>query len=227
MTVVSENLAKSAIMAELDDDVAAVWEMVLGDECAWLRKRIGDFEVTEESVREIFESCPDTLREKAFRTIVKNRVSRGGILAPGAGIQKYGENGKGLSSRWYPTTLQKRIDGIQKIRSRMRFVEGDGLQVLKTYMNSSDTVFFIDPPYTVSGRRTGRRLYKHSDIDHERLFAMASQLNGNFLMTYDNSPEVQHLADGHRFDSLPIAMKNTHHAEVTELLISRDLDWAR
>ncbi len=222
-------MAESLIMVELDDEVAAVWKAVLGDESGWLSERIGDFEVTEDSVREVLGSQPDSLREKAFRTIVKNRVNRGGILAPGAGVQKFGENGKGLRSRWYPLTLQKRIDGIRRVSPRMTFIEGDGVEILRSYTDKglADSAFFIDPPYTVAGKRAGSRLYKYSDIDHEQLFHIVGRLKGNFLMTYDNCAEVQRLANRHRFDTLPISMKNTHHAEMTELLISTNLDWAR
>ncbi len=46
-------------------------------------------------------------------------------------------------------------------------------------------------------------------------------------MTYDNTPEVYALAREHGFDTHIVLMKNTHHAEMTELLIGRDLEWAR
>ena len=46
-------------------------------------------------------------------------------------------------------------------------------------------------------------------------------------MTYDNTESVQLLAQQQNFTTLAIPMKNTHHAEITELLIGRDLDWAR
>jgi DNA adenine methylase len=45
----------------------------------------------------------------AFQTILKNRTLHGGILAEGSGFIKYGENGKGIRSRWYPATLAKRL----------------------------------------------------------------------------------------------------------------------
>ena len=44
-------------------------------------------------------------------------------------------------------------------------------------------------------------------------------------MTYDNAEEVQSLAERHGFETKPVAMKNTHHAEMDELLIGRDLSW--
>ncbi len=46
-------------------------------------------------------------------------------------------------------------------------------------------------------------------------------------MTYDNADGVRELATTHGFDVEPVAMKNTHHAKMTELLIGRDLSWAR
>ncbi len=48
---------------------------------------------------------------------------------------------------------------------------------------------------------------------------------GDFLMTYDNTPEIAALAAEFGFQAKPVAMKNTHHAKMTELLIGRDLDW--
>jgi len=43
-------------------------------------------------------------------------------------------------------------------------------------------------------------------------------------MTYDNADEVKQLACKHEFDIEMIALKNTHHAEMSELLIGRNLD---
>lgn len=44
-------------------------------------------------------------------------------------------------------------------------------------------------------------------------------------MTYDNSEEVKNLARKYALQARPIPMKNTHHAEMTELVIGRDLSW--
>ena len=46
-------------------------------------------------------------------------------------------------------------------------------------------------------------------------------------MTYENDQKVKSLANSHGFDTEPIAMKSTHHAKMTELLIGLDLDWVR
>jgi len=189
---------------------------------------LADFSLTPETaVVALADLCSET-RCVAFRTILKNRINRGGILAPGAGIIKYGENGKGLLSRWYPETLRRRILEIASIRDRIRFEQGDGVAVMGANAERTDAVYFIDPPYTASKTKSaGSRLYLHSVLDHERLFQVTATVAGDFLMTYDNAPGVQDLAQRHGFDTMPIPMKNMHHTEMTELLIGRDLEWAR
>ncbi len=57
--------------------------------------------------------------------------------------------------------------------------------------------------------------------------AKESAIAGDFLMTYDNTQEVIELAQQHGFDTQFVAMRNTHHAKMTELLIGRNLDWCR
>lgn len=228
LSVAAEKLVPDIMMAEIDDDVAAVWLTILdAKKAVWLANQISNYTLTAENVANLLSSPPATIDERAFQTIVKNRVNRGGILAPGAGQIKAGEAGKGLLSRWYPTTLAQRILRIASLREHLRFVSGDGLSILAQHVRNAATVFFIDPPYTAgaSGKRAGKRLYAHSELDHEHLFHLVSQLEGDFLMTYDNAPDVYHMARRYHFDMRLVPMKNTHHANMAELLIGRDLSW--
>ena len=229
LTVGFEQMADEVVMVELDEDVAAVWRTILEGDAQWLIDRIMDFELSVEAVRsELAQSAP-TLRQRAFNTILKNRTFHGGILAHGSGLLKNGENGKGIKSRWYPETLGRRISNIAEIRQRFAFLQTDGIAVTQERLHQPETAFFFDPPYTAGGqgKRAGRRLYAHSELDHEQLFEAASQVAGDFLMTYDNDPEVIDMARQRGFDVELVAMKNTHHAEMTELLIGKDLAWAR
>ena len=228
LTVAAEQLASHVTMVEIDEQVAAVWRAIIEDgDGAWLAERIVNFDLTPASLRDVLVKEAGSVRDRAFQTILKNRTFRGGILAPGAAPLKHGENGKGIHSRWYPKTLQRRILGIDAFRHRVTFIEGDGMEIIKQNVHRPDATFFIDPPYTVAGKRSGRRLYKYADLDHQKLFCMMSAVAGDFLMTYDNTNEVRELAKAHGFDTGLIAMKNTHHAKMNELLIGRNLDWAR
>lgn len=144
-------------------------------------------------------------------------------MAWGAGLVKTGENGKGITSRWYPETLARRIREINSMKDRFTFIEGDGLELIKEHQSDKDTVFYIDPPYT----KAARRLYSAWELDHEALFEIMSKCKGDFLMSYDHTEEVVDLATKFGFQYRSIAMKNTHHAKMTELLIGRTLGWLK
>lgn len=225
LTAAFEQLAARVVMVELDEQIAAVWKTILGGDAEWLAKRILSFELTVESAKAEFAKTPKTQRELAFQTVLKNRTAHGGILAGGAGVLKNGENGKGILSRWYPQTIAKRITNIGYVAHRIEFKRGDAFEELAHFRDDRDAVFFIDPPYTAGGKSAGSRLYTHCEVDHERLFSLCERLRGDFLLTYDNAEEVCSLAKQHGFETKPVAMKNTHHAEMNELLIGRNLDW--
>lgn len=225
LTAVCEGLVESALMVELDDDVAAVWEALAAGAAPRLADRILQFEMNDENAAFVLSREPNSPLEKAFKTIVKNRCLRGGILAAGSGLMKKGESGKGIRSRWYPQTLAKRLQAIHQIRRKITFRHADAFDVLSEYQCAGSAVFFIDPPYTAGGKNAGRRLYKHCALDHETLFQKCVRLKGDFIMTYDNATEVQNLAEKYDLQAEPIPMKNTHHAKMTELVIGRNLHW--
>lgn len=225
LTVAYEGLADKVIMSEIDEDVAAVWHTIFAGDVEWLIERIINFKLTAENIQAVLLEPAKSNKEKAFQTILRNRISHGGILAPGAGIVKHGENGKGLASRWYPQTLKKRLHIISKLSKIITFVQGDGFDVCNQYIDNPHAVFFFDPPYTAGGKSAGRRLYTHSVIDHPKLFELASKIPGEFLMTYEISDEVRGLAKDHHFEFKPIPMQNRRNAVMKELLISRSLEW--
>ena len=228
LTAVAEDLVERAILVERDSAVAAVWKTIINGDADALAERILSFQMDEENVRGILTGDPRDTSDLAFQTILRNRVNRGGILAPGAGMLKAGERGKGISSRWYPETLARRIRDISGYRERLGILESDGLEVITEHQNDPKTVFFIDPPYTAgSGKRAGSRLYTHNELDHELLFSLAAGARGDILLTYDNDPSVLTLARKYKLKTKSVAMKTTHHTHLTELLIGRDLTWVK
>lgn len=225
LTALYERLVPKAVMVELDEDIAAVWQCIIDGDAGWLADQILNFDLTRESVIEEISKSASTTKERAFQTILKNRTSHGGILAKGSGLLKFGENGKGIKSRWYPATLAKRITNLQRVADRIDFRCEDGLKVMKKFANLGEAVFFIDPPYTAGGKKAGKRLYKYCDINHAELFAICDSIKGDFLITYDNADEVKALAEIHGFQYCLIPMTNTHNATMQELVIGKDLSW--
>ena len=221
LTAVIEQLVERCLMVELDREVAAFWHAAIqsGPE---LCKKVENFEASLEAVQDLAATNPHDLLNHGFRTLVLNRTRRGGILASGASFSRAGENGKGVASRWYPETLTTRLRKIAEYKSRIGFLEGDGMKVLEALLQRIDqeVVVFVDPPYTAGGKRAGRRLYAHSTLDHSRLFAMLAESGAKFLMTYDHAPEIKALVQKHKFHAVQVLMKNTHHALMPELVIT-------
>ena len=225
LTALFEHWVEKVVMVEMDDDVAAVWEAIMDGHAEWLADRILHFDLTHEHLANELKIQSTDNKQRAFQTLLKNRTLHGGILAEGSGLLKNGENGKGIKSRWYPQTLAKRILNLDTIRGKMIFLKSDALEILPNYAQNRQAVFFIDPPYTAGGKKAGKRLYRHCNINHEQLFQIAETLQGDFIMTYDHAEEVKNLARNHNFQMRLIPMSNTHHAQMFELVIGKNLAW--
>lgn len=221
LTAAFEDLVDNVILVEKDPMVAAVWRTILGGDAEWLAQRIQSFELSVENCKTVLAVPEVEPREEGFRTILRNRINHGGILAAGSGMLKHGEGGKGIASRWYPQTLAKRIRAIDSIRHKVTFIEGDGMDVMDAHKTESSTAYFIDPPYTAGtkGKRAGNRLYVHFQLDHDRLFDLAAEVAGDFLMTYDDDIEVLAMAETRGLRVCKVPMKGTHHRETLELVI--------
>jgi DNA adenine methylase len=221
LSALFDNLVSKIVLVERDVDVGAVWRVILNGRGGELANQIVGFNLIPETAKALLSAVPKDDFERAFATIVRNRIQRGGIIAPGASWLNKGENGRGILSRWYPETLKKRVDAIVGRRTDMTFIQGDGIEFIRYNAHRSDTAFFIDPPYTVAGRR----LYAFSNLDHRKLFKVAACIKGDFLMTYDDAKEIRNLAKEYDFQTTLVPMKNTHHEIMFELLVGKNLDW--
>lgn len=221
LTAAFENMAEEIIMIEMDEEIAAVWEVILSYKYKWLADKIYSYDLTHANVRAELENPNKELQDIAFCTILKNRVFHGGILAKGSGMIKNGENGKGIASRWYPKTLRDRILAINYVKDKINFIAGDAFKFLEQNLNDDEAYFFIDPPYTIAGKR----LYTYFAIDHEKLFELTGQLKGKFMLTYDDTPEIRQLADKYNLQYRTIPMKTTLHYEKNEIIISDNFAW--
>ncbi len=222
LTAVMEQLVERCVLVELDRDVAAFWHTALHHTDA-LCERVRNFDATRQQVEQLCSRPPADLVEHGFQTLVLNRTRHGGKLASGANLIRSGENGKGVASRWYPDTIVDRLRDIEKQKHdhRIAFYEGDGMELFELMTCIEGAVAFIDPPYTVGQKRAGRRLYANHEVDHTRIFEMLAESDVDFLMTYDAAPEIIALVRKHEFAAVRVTMRNTHHARLPELVVTR------
>lgn len=225
LAVAHRQSARHVLMCELDSGVAAVWNSVLNGDSDWLRKKITTFRLTRTNLSKELSSRRQGHRWLAFRTLLRNRTSHGGLLTLGSALLREGENGRGIQSRWYPETLASRLDAIKTFQDRITFVEGDGVQLLESLSKAKQCFFFLDPPYTAGSISAGARMYDHHLIDHARLFSLAKRMAGEFLMSYDDTPEIRLMARAHGFQIRKVTMRTRHHVAAHELLVCRGFEW--
>ena len=222
-----EGLVSEVKLAEKAEGVSSFWATVFetkkGGE--WLAGRVESLpRLGRREAERVFadaENGGSSRRARALAYLVRNRISRGGITATGAGILGEGKDGEKLSSRWYPKTLSRRIRFLTCYRSRFSFRHQDGFDLIRKHLSDPGAFLFIDPPYPGAGDR----LYEHSAVDHERLFALAEEARGSVLMTYDTSEEAKALASESDLESVSLLTSTTHHLDKRELLIGQDLRW--
>src|SRR3990172_7394782 len=63
LTALFENLVQKAVMVELDDEIAAVWESIVKGDAEWLANRILTFELSREAVINEIKRLPRTQKE--------------------------------------------------------------------------------------------------------------------------------------------------------------------
>jgi DNA adenine methylase len=140
-------------------------------------------------------------------------------MAPGAGFLKRGEDDKGISSRWYPETLAKRIERIHALRAKIIFREDDGLKVLASLAKRHHIAAFVDPPYTANGKGAGVRLYRHHDVDSAKLFDIAERFSGPMIITYHRSVIVRKQAEAVAIECRTVEVRTAHSMKRRELIM--------
>ena len=223
LVAVDGGFVRCAHVREMDKMVAAVWEVIRTNPEPLVRK-IQSFKMTAENAKAELAKRPRSPVGLAFQAVVMNRVRRGGIMADGASMINRGENDRGVLSRWYPDTLAKRIRRIHALREKIDFAQGDGMALIAEHEDNPRALFFVDPPYTLGREKVGERLYRHSDIDHAKLFARMAETRGRFLMTYRQSEDARNLARRYGFKTTTAEMRTAHHVVRQEMLIVRGED---
>jgi DNA adenine methylase len=100
LAIAELRLATKVVMVERDPAVAAVWRAIVDGRADELAERVLDFELKPRLIQRVIEGQFRALVDRAFQCLVRNRLSRGGVMAPGAGLLNRGENDRGIGSRW-------------------------------------------------------------------------------------------------------------------------------
>jgi len=140
--------------------------------------------------RDIQQSTTVSLIERGFSTFFLNRTNRSGIIKGGV-IGGMSQSGKyKLDCRYNKTRLIQIINEISMRKDRIILTNLDAIDFIAEVLpNINDKCLVnIDPPYYVKGKGLYQNFFEPED--HYRLFESVKNIRQPWIVTYDDTPEV-------------------------------------
>lgn len=104
-----------------------------------------------------------------------------------------------MDARFNARDLIQRIHAIARVRSRIEFHQLDAIKFLDEVAPKlpQKNLIYLDPPYYVKGQDLYLHHYAHDD--HVKIAKRVAKLKTkNWLVSYDNAPQIQTLYQAYR-----------------------------
>lgn len=182
------NRVDSIVINDFDVAIYSFWKSILDEPEAFIKK----IETTPITVgewhkqKEIYKNKSTDVLALGFATFFLNRTNRSGILNGGIiGGQKQEGKWK-IDARYNRDKLVEKIKLIASVRDKIEVFNKDGLEIIRQYMNDSNSLFYVDPPYYEKGASLYLNSYKHKA--HEDLADLLNSCakKSHWILTYDN-----------------------------------------
>jgi DNA adenine methylase len=223
LALLFSNKVNHIIINDLDSAIYSFWQSAVSESDRFI-EAIRKTPVTVgqwRKQRKIYDDPKSCQFALGFATFFLNRTNVSGNL-DGGPIGGFAQNGNWkIDARYYKQTLIKRIQTISKYKDQITIQNRDGLDLIEDYLNQSNTLIYLDPPYYEKGATL--YLNHFNQGDHERL---ASRLNrnpeANWVLTYDNKPEIRMLYPDRRIFSYSLRYNAYESRKGKEVLILSD-----
>lgn len=208
---------------DLDRSISSFWNAIINQTDRFI-DRIIETPVTmdewykQRAIQESKQSVDDF--DLGFSTFFLNRTNRSGIILKAGVIGGFKqEGGYKLDCRFNKEGLISKIRRIEKYKHRIHLYNLDAIDFInQTHKELPINSFYcIDPPYYVKGSTLYTSFYKPED--HQVLSKVILELNRPWILTYDNSPEIQKLYRRNRQYRFNLNYTAAHKRIGTELLV--------
>jgi DNA adenine methylase len=156
-----------------------------------------------------------------FATFYLNRTNRSGVLngGPIGGLDQTGPYK--IDARFNRKTLAERLRLIGLYSKRITVSNDDGTATIKHYKSQKDTFIYADPPYFMKAGS----LYMNSftSSDHAALAGCLNSIsNANWVLTYDNVPQVADLYAERRREEIGVYYSARNVGKAKEIMVYSD-----
>jgi len=209
---------------DVDPAVHAFWRALL-DQPESLAKLVRDTPLTlEERDRQkaAYRHADSSTLERGFAMFYLNRVNRSGIIHGGviggnaqAGTYK-------IDARFNRAELGRRIEKVASYAPRISLHNMDAADFIRDELPAikAKTLVYLDPPYYANGSRLYRNTYKHAD--HAKIAGMVGAIPHQWIVSYDNAPEVCALYGKYRQQTFGLGYSANARYKGTEVMVFSD-----
>ena len=210
---------------DLDSGIAALWNSII-QYPAELEAKIQEFTPSVGTYRQFQKdlskgfSNPKAMVGHAFRKLAVHQMSYSGLgeMAGGPLGGWKQESQYKIDSRWSPDRLVESVRKYQKMLAKLK-VRVTSLDFSKVLSGSVPALVYLDPPYFQAGQVCYRNSF--SPTDHERLAAALKRTNHQWVLSYDDCPEIRDLYRWARIVAIPVKYSIAGSRNESELLITK------
>lgn len=212
----------SIIINDYDKGIYSFWRAILTETGKFV-KMIEETPITIDEWRkqkEIFNKNNKKYSlELGFATFYLNRTNRSGIIKAGP-IGGYEQSGKyKLDCRFNKIELVKRILKIASNKKKIKLYNYDIKTFMKKVLPKYENRFtYYDPPYYEKGEELYKNYLTHED--HVLIADLIKNDFSNWLVTYDNSPEIEKLYDIYKINRYLLNYSVANSGKAEELIFS-------
>lgn len=198
-------LAEEAVLNDIDPLVATFWHVVFSDKAFDLVDRIYDTPASLEKWHEVKGSEYESQIDIAFKCLFLNRTSFSGALHNAAGpIGGQSQASQyDIGCRYNQEALAERIFRLQKFSGRVRVRNVDFRRFMGYFRSGRsrktkidfDDFWYLDPPFFHKADKLYRFWFESQD--HKRLAETLKNLEGRWLLSYDQCPEARQMYSAH------------------------------
>lgn len=211
---------------DLDPSIWSFWKTLL-DQPDDLIDKINTTEITMEEwhrQRAIQEKKDEVdAFELGFSSLFLNRTNRSGIILKAGVIGGLAQSGNyKLDCRFNKQAIIDKIRLIQKYAHRIHLYNQDAVDFIRQTNQSlpTNSIYCVDPPYFVKGSTLYTNFYKPED--HQQIARTLNTLERPWILTYDDSPNIQELYPLRRQYRFNLNYSAATKRVGTELLIISD-----
>ena len=206
---------------DLNPSIYAFWYSVLhntNDLCSLIEKTPITIEEWHRQ-KEIQGMKDCSTLELAFSTLFLNRTNRSGIIKAGVIGGKAQSGNYKLDCRFPKESIIKKIQDIALFKDEIQLSNLDANDFIRNKLAnvSEKSLVNIDPPYYVKGKGLYQNFFEHKD--HVKLLDSIETITQPWIVTYDNTPEINKLYQHHHPESFELNYSAQKKCKGSEVLI--------